>query len=137
VQAASGGGGGGGGGGGNPANSEAEPNNTLSAANPITAAGQTIGAVGAPTDQDWFAVDLPAGATMTATMTPNASGDYQLAIYNASGSLEVQGQGGIGAAETLTTTNSSGATAKRYLRVKFVRGVFGATKGVYTLNLAW
>jgi hypothetical protein len=44
---------------------------------------------------------------------------------------------GTGAVATVTVTNSTAATVKRYVRVKYYGGGTGATSGKYTLQLSW
>lgn len=133
VQAAAGGGGTG----GPTTTAESEPNNTTSTANAVAAPGTVNGVIGTPADQDWYAIDLPAGSTLTATMKPSTTGDFELQVYNAAGGLEGKNPAGTGQTEIVQSSNMTGATSKRYVLVKFVRGGFGPTMGKYSLNLAW
>jgi len=118
--------------------SETEPNNTMSAANRFTTNPVTIGAnMGSSTDQDWFTIDLPAGRTLTATMTPNSSSDYDLYVYNSNGTLIGQSERGTGLVDQVAVTNSGSSTFKRYVKVVYYSGGTGATNGKYTLKLSW
>ena len=45
--------------------------------------------IGSTTDTDFFNVVIPAGKTLKAVLTPNASSDYDLELYNAAGTLLV------------------------------------------------
>ena len=92
----------------------------------------------ASTDSDYFVVQLPAGKTLTASMTPGLStADYDLYIYNASGTQLALSENSAGATDTASVTNSTTATAARYVRVKYYSGGTGSTNGKYTLSLGW
>jgi serine protease len=134
VDAAMGGGGGGGGGG---TVSETEPNNSTGAAQAIATSGTTVnGTMGSSTDTDYFRVSLPSNATLTVTLTPNGSSDYDLYLYNSAGSLVARSERGTGAIDTASVRNAGASTATYYARVVFYSGISGAG-GTYTLKLAW
>ncbi|MBT9526087.1 MAG: carboxypeptidase [Rhizobacter sp.] len=120
-----------------PANNEVEPNDSRATANAVAAPATWSGAMGASSDNDYFVVNLPAGATLTATLTPNATSDYDLYVYNASGTQLGKSERGLGLVDTVTLTNTTGAAAQRYVRVRYYSGGTGATNGRYTLGLAW
>jgi hypothetical protein len=82
-------------------------------------------------------VNLPAGATLVSTLTPNASSDYDLFVYNSSGTLIGSSERGTGLVDTVSVTNTGGSASARYVRVVFWSGGTGATNGKYTLNLNW
>jgi serine protease len=125
-------------GGTGPTMSETESNNTISTANAVSTSGTTVnGTMGSTTDTDYFVVQLPAGKTLTATMTPNASSDYDLYIYNSAGTLLSYSENGTGATETATSANTGSSTSPRYVRVVYYSGGTGATNGKYTLKLSW
>ncbi len=118
-------------------NNEVEPNDSRTTANAVPAPATWNGAMGASSDNDYFVVSLPAGGTLTATLTPNATSDYDLYVYNASGTQLGKSERGRGLVDTVTLTNTTGAAAQRYVRVRYYSGGTGATNGRYTLGLAW
>jgi serine protease len=130
VQAISGGGGGTG-------RTETEPNNSQSAANFQSTPGTINASMGSSTDQDWFSLDLPAGRTLTVTMTPNGSSDYDLYVYNSNGTLIGSSENGTGAVDSVSVTNTGSSTFRRYVKVVYYSGGTGATNGKYTLGLQW
>jgi len=135
VDAATGSGGGGTTG---PTVSEAESNNTLATANSVTTSGTTVnGTMGSSSDTDYFVVQVPAGKTLSAVMTPNSSSDYDLYIYNNAGTRLALSENGTGAADSASSANTGSATAARYVRVVYYSGGTGATNGKYTLKLSW
>jgi serine protease len=118
--------------------SETESNNTVSTANSVTTSGTTVnGAMGSTSDTDYFVVQLPAGKTLSATMTPNASSDYDLYIYNSAGTLLSYSENGTGTADTASSSNTGSTTSARYVRVVYYSGGTGSTSGKYTLKLTW
>ena len=118
--------------------SETESNGTISTANAVTTSGTTVnGTMGNTTDTDYFSVQLPAGKTLTATMTPNSSSDYDLYIYNSAGTLLSYSENGTGSVDTATSANTGSTTVTRYVRVVYYAGGTGSTSGKYTLKLTW
>ena len=61
---------------------EVESNNTLATAQAVTRPVTVAGMMGSTTDTDFYRVSVASGQTLTATLTPNASSDYDLYIYN-------------------------------------------------------
>jgi serine protease len=122
-----------------PTISETESNNTISTANAVSTTGTTVnGTMSASTDSDYFVVQLPAGKTLTAAMTPGLStADYDLYIYNSAGTQLALSENGAGATDTASVSNTTTATAARYVRVKYYSGGTGATSGKYSLKLNW
>ena len=128
------------GGGGPPPGTvnEAEPNNSRSAAQAIGTANTTVnGTMSSSTDTDYFSVSLPAGRTLTATLTPNSTSDYDLYIYNSSGTLIARSERGTGLVDSASVTNTGSGAIARYVRVVYYAGGTGSTNGKYTLNLNW
>ncbi|MFC5477324.1 S8 family serine peptidase [Massilia suwonensis] len=119
--------------------SETESNNTIATANTISTSGTTVnGTMSASTDSDYFRVQLPAGKTLTATMTPGLStADYDLYIYNSAGTQLTYSENGAGAADTGSVVNNGTTTASVYVRVKYYSGGTGSTNGKYTLKATW
>ena len=122
-----------------PTINETESNNSISTANAVSTSGTTVnGTMSASTDSDYFVVQLPAGKTLTATMTPGLStADYDLYIYNSAGTQLAYSEKSAGAVDSASVTNSTTATSARYVRVKYYSGGTGSTNGKYTLNLGW
>jgi serine protease len=127
-----------GGGTGGTTISETESNNTISTANSVTTTGTTVnGTMASSTDTDYFVVQLPAGKTLTSTMTPNSTSDYDLYIYNSSGTQITSSTNGTGAADSASVINNGTTSAGVYVRVVYYSGGTGSTSGKYTLKLVW
>jgi serine protease len=121
-----------------PTVSETESNNTLGTANSVTTSGTTVnGTFASSSDTDYFVVQVPAGKTLSAVMTPNASSDYDLYIYNSAGTLLSSSENGAGTADSASSANTGTAAAARYVRVVYYSGGTGTTNGKYTLKLSW
>jgi serine protease len=118
---------------------EVESNNTISTANGVSTSGTVVsGNLSASTDTDYFVVQLPAGKTLTSTLTQGSStNDFDLYIYNSSGTQLATSQLGAGATDTASVTNTGSTTVARYVRVKYYSGGTGSTNGKYTLKLSW
>jgi len=121
-----------------PGTAEVEPNNSRSASQLVSTPNTTInGTMGSSTDTDYFQLTLPAGRTLTATLTPNTSSDYDLFVYNSNGTLIGSSERGTGLVDTVTVTNTGSSAFTRYVRVVYWSGGTGATNGKYTLNVNW
>ena len=117
---------------------ETEPNNSRAASQSITVANTTVnGTISASTDNDYYVVSLPAGKTLTATLTPNASSDYDLYVYNSNGTLIGSSERATGLVDTVSVANTGSGALSRYVRVRYYSGGTGATNGKYTVNLNW
>ena len=80
---------------------EVEPNNSRAASQLISADNTTVnGTIGSTSDNDYYRLTLPAGGTLVATLTPNASSDYDLYVYNSNGTLIGSSELGTGAVDT-------------------------------------
>ncbi len=117
---------------------ETESNNTTATANNIATANTLVnGTMSSSTDVDYFKVSIPAGKTLTLTLKPNATSDYDLELYSSTGTKLSSSTAGTGATDSLTNANT-GTTAKVvYAKVIYYSGGTGATSGKYTLNAAW
>ncbi|MCC2972741.1 S8 family peptidase [Massilia sp. IC2-476] len=116
---------------------ETESNNSLAAANLVSTSGTTVnGTMSSSTDTDYFRVDLPAGRTLSATMTPNSSSDYDLYVYNSSGTLLSRSENGTGSVDSVSSANTGTTTASRYVRVVYYSGSTGSA-GSYNVKLSW
>lgn len=119
-----------------PTINETESNNTTATANVISTAGTTVnGTMSASTDVDYYKVAIPAGKTLTVTMTPNATSDYDLELYSSAGTRLSSSTKGTGAADTVTRASSAGETV--YAKVIYYSGGTGASSGKYTLVASW
>src|SRR5688572_17850652 len=121
-----------------PGTAEVEPNNSRSAAQLVSTDNTTLnGTIGSSSDTDYYRVNLPAGATLVSTLTPNASSDYDLFVYNSNGTLIGRSERGTGLVDAVSVTNTGSSALARYVRVVYWSGGTGATNGRYTLNLNW
>jgi serine protease len=121
-----------------PTQAEVESNNTLATANSVATSGTLVNAnMGSSTDTDYFLVQLPAGKTLASTLTPNATSDYDLYIYNSAGTLLTRSENGSGVVDSASVINNGTSTAAVYVRVLYYSGGTGATSGKYTLKLSW
>ncbi len=94
------------------------------------------GTISSSNDTDYYRVTLGAGKTLTATLAPNATSNYNLLIYNASGSIIARSERGTGLVDTATFTNTGAAAVTVYARVLRISGGTGSTNGTYTLSLS-
>ncbi|MDP3671525.1 MAG: S8 family peptidase [Telluria sp.] len=122
-----------------PSMSETESNNSTTYANAVATSGTTVnGNMGTTTDNDYFVVQLPAGKTLSATLSMGSSGaDYDLYVYNSSGSLMGYSENGAGMTDAVSASNTGTVAYARYVRVKYYSGGTGATGGKYALKLSW
>ena len=128
----------GGGGGGGTTINETEPNNSRTAPQAIGAANTTVnGTMASSSDNDYFSLTLPAGKTLTATLTPNPASDYDLYVYNSNGTLIGSSERGTGQVDSVAVTNTGSSAFTRYVRVVYYSGGTGATNGKYTLKVNW
>jgi serine protease len=121
-----------------PTANEAEANNTMATANPLTTSGvQVNGTMASGTDTDFFVVQVPAGRTFSATLIPGWSNtDYDLYAYNSSGSLIARSENEAGLNDAVSITNTGTVTAPVYVRVTYYGGPVG-TSGKYQLKASW
>jgi serine protease len=118
--------------------SETESNNTIGTANSVTTSGTTVnGTMSSSTDTDYFVVQLPAGKTLTSTLTPNSTSDYDLYIYNSAGTQITSSTNGTGSVDSTSVINNGTTTVPAYIRVVYYSGGTGSTSGKYTLKLTW
>ena len=112
---------------------EIEPNNSRAAAQVITANPAAVsGTLGTGDANDYFTITLPAGKTLSATLTPPSSADFDLYIYRSlSGSSVASSLLGTGAVDTATFTNTGLTTIMVYVRSYRYSG-----SGSYTLSLS-
>jgi hypothetical protein len=120
-----------------PTINETESNNTVATANAVATANTTVnGTMSASTDVDFFKVSLAAGKTITATLTPNSTSDYDLYLYDSNGTTQLASSAkGTGSVDAVSYTSATAKTV--YVKVKYYSGGTGATSGKYALNLNW
>lgn len=112
---------------------EVESNNTRGTANVVSANPATVnGTLSSSSDTDYFLVTLGAGKTLTARLTPPGTADYDLYLYNSSGTQIASSTLGTGAVDTATYRNAGSGSITVYARVRYYSG--GA--GSYTLGLS-
>ncbi len=111
---------------------EVESNNTIATATAVTPPQAIVpGSLSTTSDTDYFAVPLPAGATLKATLTPPAGVDYDLYILNSSGTTLASSTLGAGQVDVASSTNTGSTQVTRYVRVRYYSG--GA--GSYSLKI--
>lgn len=117
---------------------ETESNNTIASANNIATANTLVnGTMSAKTDVDYFKVSIPAGKTLTLTLKPNATSDYDLELYSSTGTKISSSTNGTGATDTITNANTGTSAKVVYAKVIYYAGGTGSTSGKYTLQAAW
>ncbi len=112
---------------------EAESNNTRGTAQAITPNPATVNGNMTSGDNDYFAVTVEPGRTLSATLTPPANADYDLYLYRAAtGNAEANSTKGTGAVDSASITNTGNAAATYYVRVRYYSGAAAA----YTLQIS-
>jgi carboxypeptidase T len=86
-------------------------------------------------DTDIYRVTLAPGQSVTATLTPNATSDYNLDILDAAGNRLAFSFLGTGQIDVATFSNTSAAPLPVYVRVFYGSGGKGPINGKYTLAL--
>ncbi len=114
---------------------EIEPNNGTGTAQGVTQGTTINGTLASSSDTDFFWVSVAASGRLTSTLTPNGSSDYDLYVYNSAGTQVARSIRGTGLVDSASVTNTSGAAATYYVRVRFYSGGTGATGGSYTLAI--
>jgi serine protease len=119
-----------------PTQNEVEPNNFISNGNAVSVSGTVVnGTLAASNDNDYFSVQVPAGKTLTATLTIAGSvSDYDLYAYDGAGSQLAVSTNGAGSADAVSVANATTASSARIVRVRYHSGSVG-TK--YTLKFTW
>jgi carboxypeptidase T len=121
----------GGGGGGTVA--EVESNNKRGTAQVITPNPATVNGTMTTNDNDYFAVSVDPGRTLSATLTPPANADYDLYRYRAAtGNAAATSTKGTGAVDSASITNTGTTAATYYVRVRYYSGAAAA----YTLQIS-
>ncbi|MCV2395100.1 S8 family serine peptidase [Actinotalea sp. M2MS4P-6] len=118
-----------------PAVSETEPNDSRSTADVVSAPGDLTGTMGSSSDTDYYSVSLAARTSLSVTLTPPSSSDYDLYLYNSSGRVVARSINGTGQVDSISYTTGS-KTATYYVRVVYYSGATGSS-GTYGLSLSW
>lgn len=120
-----------GGGGGGSSYTEAEPNNSRSAANVITSLtypATLTGSMGSSSDRDYFATTLNSGQTITVNCAVPSAYDADLYLLSSSGSTLVRSvNDGAGADESLTYTRTASGSTTVYVELEAYSGSGSAT----------
>ncbi|MBB2486741.1 S8 family peptidase [Mitsuaria sp. WAJ17] len=112
---------------------EAEPNDSLSAAQVISASSAAIsGSIASNSDNDYYRYNVPAGRTLKVVLSAGSASGFGLGAYTAGGTQLVLSNGVLGVSQMLQITNSGSKDVNVYLRV--LRST-GATGG-YALSLS-
>lgn len=70
-----------------------EPNDTQEAATPVTSGDEVTGYIASSADEDWYAVEVPAGSVIRITLTmPDSEIDPAVALLDPNGELIVEDQ---------------------------------------------
>jgi len=108
-----------------------ETNNTLSAAKTIPVNTNTTARIGTSTDKDWFKFTNTSSQKNVRVTISNLPFDYDLYLYNSSGTLLSSSENGGTTSELVKFNN--GAVGTYYVRVVGYNGAFSGT-ACYTLN---
>jgi len=118
-----------------PSGNEVEPNNSTATAQGVTQGVTINGTIASSSDTDYFRVTVAGRGQLRTSLTPNASSDYDLYVYNASGTRVGRSIRGTGLVDSVTITNNSSAAAVYYVRVIYYSGGTGSSAGTYTLGI--
>jgi serine protease len=118
-----------------PTQNEVESNNYISSANAVAVAGTVVsGSLSSTSDNDYFVVQVPAGKTLSVTLTPGSAAlDYDLYAYNAAGAQLTQSTNGAGVSDAVSLANTASTSQARYVRVRYHAGGVGK----YSLKFTW
>ena len=120
---------------------EQEVNNSLTLAQTVLSLpAQYAGAMDSPvrserSDTDFYRVTVAPGKTLVATLTPNASSDYNLHLLDAAGATVAASTLGEGQVDQALVANSTGAPLSFYVMVSYASGLKGPA-GTYLLQLS-
>ncbi len=108
-----------------------ESNNSLSAAKTIAVNTNINATIGTSTDADWFKFTNSSTAKNIKVTLTTLPGDYDLYLYNSSGTLLYSSENGSSTSESITYNNAPVATY--YIRVIGYNGA-SSTTSCYTLK---
>jgi serine protease len=120
-----------------PGIAEVGPNDSIATAQAIDSNNTIVNAaISSSSDGDYFRVIRPAGRSLTATLIPNPTSDYDLELYNSAGTLIAASRIGTGVVDIVTVTATS-HSATYYVHAIYYSGGTGSTNGKYALRLNW
>jgi serine protease len=120
---------------------EVEPNNDFGTAQVVTRPVIIAGTMARGNkneyfkDNDYFRVIVGAGQRLTATLVSNMWSDYNLYVYDASGTEVGRSLNTHGVPDSVVVTNTRSVAATYYVRVRYYLGLTGSVDGKYTLTL--
>lgn len=107
--------------------SEAESNDTQATAQAVASVPATIsGSLGSTADIDYYQVTVPAGRTLTVTLTGGSGVGAGLGVYTTLGRKLSEQAGSAGGSRSYTATNRGSATLTLYVRVRHSAGSAGS-----------
>ncbi len=113
---------------------EAEPNNTLAAAQKISALPSVVsGSLSSTTDTDYYQFAVAGGKTVTVTLTAGSASGFGLGIYLSNGQQLLMVPGSNGRQQKVALTNSGTTAATLVVRVLRSTGNAGA----YSLAMSY
>lgn len=113
---------------------EAEPNNTLAAAQKISALPSAVsGSLSTTTDTDYYQFAVAPGRTVTVTLTAGSASGFGLGVYTSTGQQLLMVPGVTGRQQKVALTNRG--TVASTLRVRVLRSTGSA--GAYSLAIAY
>jgi serine protease len=119
--------------GGLPTVNETESNGSIASANTVSAPANVNGTIGSTSDTDYFKVTLPAGKTLSATLTmANSSTDFDLYVKNSAGTTLAKSEKAAGQVDSASYANGGSGSVTLYVQVLRYSGT-----GAYTLKLQW
>jgi serine protease len=113
---------------------EAEPNNTLAAAQKISALPSVVsGAISVSTDSDYYQFAVAAGKTVNVTLTAGSASGFGLVVYLSNGRQLLTVPGVNGRQQKVALTNSGTTAATLVVRVLRSTG----NNGAYSLAMSY
>jgi serine protease len=121
-----------------PGVAEVGPNDSIAQAQAIANANTIVNAaMSSSSDSDYTRVSVPGGRTLSATLIPNPNSDYDVEIYDSSGTLVASARAGTGVVDIATVRNFGRVAGNYYVRAFYYSGGTGNTNGKYALRLNW
>lgn len=115
---------------------EAEPNDNRGTSQLLASLPASLsGHLASTSDVDFAKVRVPAGRTLIVTLTPVATANPNLHLFDASGVELARSTRKLGLAETITYTNGSASTVTWHIRSRYATGDVGPTLGAYRLDV--
>ncbi|KQW42128.1 MULTISPECIES: S8 family peptidase [unclassified Roseateles] len=118
--------------GGLPTVNETESNGTIGTANTVSAPANVAGTIGSSSDTDYFRVTLPAGKTLSATLSMGSTPDFDLYVKNSAGTTLAKSERAAGLTDSTSYANGGSSAITLYVQVLRYSGT-----GAYTLKLQW